>query len=264
MSFDRVADIYDATRAMPEEALERIADRIVDVVHAGPETRFLELGIGTGRIALPLIRRGYRYTGVDIAERMTAHLLEKVRAAGKSIELIHGDIASLPLPDASVDVVLVVHVLHLVPKWRQVLDEVRRVLRPGGAFILGGERGDVDSPAWEVRRQWGRMVAETGTKLTFQHGTWDKVDAALTEMGCFSAIFRAASWTEPFRPRDLLRQQLERCFSASWDVPDDVLRSVHDRLEVWIRERYGDLEQEMQSPEEFWLLVSRFPVSVSG
>jgi ubiquinone/menaquinone biosynthesis C-methylase UbiE len=261
MSFDRVAAIYDATRAMPEAVLERIADRIVDATGATKKSRFLELGIGTGRIALPLIRRGYRYTGVDISNEMLQRLETKVRTEGKTVELFRHELTDLPLGDASVDVVICVHVLHLVSEWRKALDEVRRVLKPGGHFVLGSERGDTDSPAWELRRQWYAFVAETGTQVRAENGSWNAVDEALTEMGCRSAVFRVARWTETFRPRDLLRQQLERTFSHSWGVPDDVLRSVHDRLLEWVQERYGDPDQELDSPEEFRLLVSRFAES---
>ena len=64
MSFDRVADVYDATRALPEGVPGAITRRIEEATYAGPETRFLELGVGTGRIAEPLIAAGYPYTGV--------------------------------------------------------------------------------------------------------------------------------------------------------------------------------------------------------
>jgi hypothetical protein len=47
ISFDRVAEIYDATRAVPDDVLERVADRVVDATRAGPATEFLEPGIGT-------------------------------------------------------------------------------------------------------------------------------------------------------------------------------------------------------------------------
>ncbi|WP_414520260.1 class I SAM-dependent DNA methyltransferase, partial [Synechococcus sp. H55.10] len=75
--FDRAADFYDATRSFPPAVEEEIADAILAAVGATPETHFLEVGIGTGRIALPLIRRGCPYTGIDISERMLAVLRRK-------------------------------------------------------------------------------------------------------------------------------------------------------------------------------------------
>jgi len=55
VTFDRAASFYDATRALPDGVAEEVADAILRRVAAGPDTRFLGVGIGTGRVALPLI-----------------------------------------------------------------------------------------------------------------------------------------------------------------------------------------------------------------
>src|SRR5215813_4075736 len=52
-----------------------------------------------------------------------------------TIEL--ADMTALPYADAAFDAAVGVHVLHLVPEWRSALDEVLRVVKPGGAFLLG-------------------------------------------------------------------------------------------------------------------------------
>ena len=60
----RVAYAYDRLRAHPPEVAGQIATAMASAVHPkGEEPVFLELGVGTGRIALPLIARGYRYIG---------------------------------------------------------------------------------------------------------------------------------------------------------------------------------------------------------
>ena len=63
LSFDRVADRYDATRVHPAEASAEIAAGLMRVggIQAGAEV--LEIGIGTGRIALPLLASGVNVTG---------------------------------------------------------------------------------------------------------------------------------------------------------------------------------------------------------
>jgi ubiquinone/menaquinone biosynthesis C-methylase UbiE len=78
VSFDRAAEYYDATRGYAEGSAERIRDAIAAYAGAGQHTRFLELGVGTGRIALPFIRAGYDYTGVDISPAMMQRLAGKL------------------------------------------------------------------------------------------------------------------------------------------------------------------------------------------
>src|SRR5262245_20433845 len=75
VSFDRAAEFYDQTRALPAAAL----DGVVDLLGAELEGRgrCLEIGVGTGRIALPLSGAGVPMAGVDVSAQMVARLLEK-------------------------------------------------------------------------------------------------------------------------------------------------------------------------------------------
>lgn len=254
ISFDRVADIYDTTRAVPDEALERVADRIVEATRAGPETEFLEPGIGTGRIAIPLVRRGYRYTGVDVSKRMMERLRVKAGDA-PNLRLLEGDVTHLPLPDASVDVVVTVHLLHLVKEWQKALEEIARVLRPTGYFVQGQDGGVPGSPSEEIRAQWRRFVTDSGVTLRPPFGTQSRIVGWLTERGYRVAQYYVADWTDQFRPIELIEALHNRTFSQTWDIPEDVLHGVHDKLLPWAKEQYGDLNQPVDSQEEFLVSI---------
>src|SRR5262245_29942346 len=78
VSFDRAAEYYDTTRGYAAGSAERIRDAIVAYIGAERDARFLELGVGTGRIALPFIRAGDHYTGVDISQAMLERLSGKL------------------------------------------------------------------------------------------------------------------------------------------------------------------------------------------
>jgi ubiquinone/menaquinone biosynthesis C-methylase UbiE len=58
------------------------------------------------------------------------------RARAKGLAVVRADAARLPVPDASVDALVNVSALHLIPDWRGALAEARRVLRPGGRLSL--------------------------------------------------------------------------------------------------------------------------------
>jgi SAM-dependent methyltransferase len=257
VSFDRVADIYDTTRWIPEPDLARIVDTLVEVTQATPATRFLELGIGTGRIALPIARRGFDYTGIDISERMMAVLREKSAAGQVNVHLVTGDVTRLPFEAASFDVVIAVHVLHLIPDWMEALLEARRVLKPGGRFVQGGTSY---LPGWaeRIRRQWRDFVREEGITLRPRHGDLGKIEEALTDMGCYLASYRVAEWSMDLVPLDYIESLRARTFSQSWDVPDEILEVVHQKLLDWASVELGDLHASSPVSEEFALLVTRF------
>ncbi len=259
MNFDRVAAVYDNTRTLPAEVSERIADGIVHAVGAGPSTRFLEPGIGTGRMALPLAARGFPYTGIDISEAMMDRLRMKAADRDLRLTLVHGDVTALPFPDHSFDVVLVAHLLHLVPEWRTSLAEARRVTVEGGHFVMAGNHYPAGDPGYAIRQMWHTFAVEAGAELRPSYGSWDAVDAELTALGCYTAVYRVAQWGVEFVPIELINRQRDRTFSHSWTVSDEVMEAVHQRLLAWAREEYGDLERPILERQEFWVSASRWP-----
>ncbi len=257
-NFDRVADIYDATREMPGFVFDRMVDRVVAATRATAETRFLEIGVGTGRIALPFLERGYQFAGVDISERMMDRLRAKVGGRNLPVTLVRADITQLPFEDASFDVVLGVHILHLVSDWQRAVREARRVLAPTGYLLLGYENSPPDAPSNELRRQWQTFVREAGIPLSGRSGNWDAIQADLIEGGSYAAVYRVAQWEEAVVPRTVLEEQRNRVFSQTWEVPDDVLETVSARMGVWATDRYGSLDTVLRSESEFLITVHRF------
>jgi SAM-dependent methyltransferase len=102
----------------------------------------LEIGVGTGRIALPLRDLRIPMTGTDISAPMLNRLV--ANAAPPSNErhprtpfpLLRGDATDLPLRAGSFGAVLAGHVLHLIPAWSMAVDEAVRVLHPGGVLLV--------------------------------------------------------------------------------------------------------------------------------
>jgi len=103
ISFDRAADYYDATRALPDDARVALTEVLAaELAGRGP---CLEIGVGTGRIALPLHDRGISLVGADIAPAMLRRL---VRNAGgrQPFPLLLADATRLPLSGAAFGAVL--------------------------------------------------------------------------------------------------------------------------------------------------------------
>jgi ubiquinone/menaquinone biosynthesis C-methylase UbiE len=263
VSFDRVAHLYDATRGLPDDVRDRIVDALLRALGGGPSLSILELGAGTGRIGRPLAAHGVSYTGIDISPAM----LERFRAvlpAGASARLIEGDIMALPFADGSFNVVLAVHVFHLVPDWEAALDEALRVLEPGGTLVLGRDQGEPGSPAVEIRRKWRELLAARGVQLRATHWAVGAIEAALTARGAYLAEYRSAEWERTVAPLDLMMLLRDRAYSASWDVPDEILHAVHEELVAWGQEEYGDLTAPRPSRFSFDWTVSRIPAASPG
>src|SRR5437763_13926763 len=113
LSFDRGAPIYDATRGLAPRAMARVLGVLVDELHG---KRVLEVGVGTGRYAVPLQKSGIRVVGVDISRSMVEFGLAKGLR-----DVVFADGAHLPFRRHGFDVATPNHVVHLISDWRGVL-----------------------------------------------------------------------------------------------------------------------------------------------
>jgi SAM-dependent methyltransferase len=132
-SFDSVAEIYERTRpGYSDEALAWVAQRL-------PLKRVLDLGAGTGKLTRQLVALGVDVVAVEPGDAMRA-VLERIVPEARSLA---GSAESIPLPDASIDVVTVAQAFHWF-RPTEALTEIHRVLRPGGGCALIWNEWDDD------------------------------------------------------------------------------------------------------------------------
>ena len=274
VNFDRAASFYDATRALPEGVADQVADAILRCVGAGPNTRFLEVGIGTGRIALPLILAGYAYCGIDLSASMLGTLRRKLTGHPERrtrTGLALADAMSLPLRAGAVDVVLMIHLLHLVDDHVCTLHEARRVLRPGGRIIVSanefaeGNRRDRaagrEATGWRlVTNRWNAVLADLGVdRTTREQGRW-LADAAIVEalakIGASTERVVLARYRErPQTARERVAAHQARIYSSDWGIPDDIHAEASRRLAAWLETEHPAPDAPSGQEAELSVLV---------
>ena len=133
---ERVAATYDeSTGAMSApEAVEPVVDFLVGLAGTG---RALELGIGTGRIAIPLVQRGVPVHGIELSRAMAARLSAK--PGGEDIGVTIGDFATTPVEGTFSLAYLVFNTIMNLTKQEAQVECFRNVsvhLDPGGCFVI--------------------------------------------------------------------------------------------------------------------------------
>jgi SAM-dependent methyltransferase len=131
---DAFADVYDEWYA---DVTDLDATVAFVAALAGPDGSVLELGVGTGRLAVPIAARAGRVVGVDTSRRMLEELARS--DVDRTVTTVHGDMVD-DLPDGPFDVVLAAYntVFNLTSAERQqaCFDQVAARLAPGGRFVV--------------------------------------------------------------------------------------------------------------------------------
>ena len=236
--FDRAAEYYDESRSCGE-ATTRATTELLGRELAG-RGRVLEVGVGTGLIALPLHEAGIPLVGLDISAPMMRKLVEK--AGGRPpFPLIRGDATALPLRDDAVDVALIRWVLHLVPDWRGVVAEMVRVARPEGALVI--HLGAYGGPWDEIHQRFSEIVDAPVEPVGIGWHREEELDAEVARHGGVLRVLPPiVHLTE--EPLEVFLGGIERSlYSWTWSVPDDVRRAALDEIRPWAAERFGPLDR---------------------
>jgi demethylmenaquinone methyltransferase/2-methoxy-6-polyprenyl-1,4-benzoquinol methylase len=131
--FDRIAPVYDAMNRLMTAGLDQRWRRATVRETVRPGDRVVDACCGTGDLAVAARAAGAgEVVGVDFSERM----LERARRKASELEWVQADVLALPFEDASFDSAVVGFGVRNVEDLEAALNELRRVLRPGGRLGL--------------------------------------------------------------------------------------------------------------------------------
>lgn len=226
---DRLLGGYDARHPeiwndVEQSRLVASVARAVGAIRSAtqPNTRvMLDIGAGTGNLAAKLLDHPGKVLASDVAPRMLETLRARLGAGDRLMTMVLNGTDLRPLGDASVDLVGAYSVLHHVPDYLALVEEMVRVVRPGGVILLEHEKAPAywDPPpalarylhgavVWPEKR-WSRFVdprrywARMRPWLVWQrwldprwmpegdlhiwpddHVEWPRVEARLRAAGC--------------------------------------------------------------------------------
>jgi len=263
----RVVARYDALRGHPSGVSADIGRAIA--AEAGEGARLLELGVGTGRIAMPVASAGCEVHGVDLSSHMLGALSRRIAADGLNrIHLAQADITALPFRANTFDGAIAVHVLHLVAEWPGVLAQVHRVVRPGGTLVLGRDWLDPESFSGMIRNHFRKTVVDVGREMLPPGATaaappsgGAAIVKALMQLGARplgEGETVAAEWRTELTPRQVLDGIRSRDDAESWVLPDDVLAETMRRLDAFAAAQWPELDAPLPVRRRFLLGIFRF------
>ena len=204
--FDPAAEIYDRTRGLPRSAMERLVKRISDELKGCQ--LILDVGVGTGRFAKPLQKKGFNVVGIDLSGKMLNKAVEK-----GVTDLFRCDVCFLPLTSKNFEASLCIHVLHLINDWKMALKEICRVTRKIMVSTINVHKDP-------VRQAYNTMLEDLGHKRTRPgKDEWELQGFVKPKKSVFAASYNN-------RADEHLENLAQRAFTSQWQIPEEINRKV--------------------------------------
>lgn len=226
------ATVYDRARPLPPLLQEAICSQVRELLSSNAP-RLLDIGAGTGVI------RWCDRDGAEIVRLDHAHAM-LVESNGSGPQLC-AEAAALPFRDTTFDAVASRHVLEALQHRGPVLDEIRRVLKPGAPYLHA-----VSTPPSylrEIHTRWRELTnlvrVANGRLQGFEAASGD-IELDLVSAG--ASISRATSFIIPVSQLldDVLAGYVQKAYPSCWQVADDAHEACVAELVDWARLRFMD------------------------
>lgn len=206
--WDKNSESWNAkSRAMWEEGSRKDIISFFEK-HVKKESAVCDLGCGDGYGSYKLALAGYKVTGIDVSEEMI-HKAEKLNAETDAV-FRKGDISELSLEENAIDAVLAINSLEWTESPLDVLQEIRRIVKPGGRACIGILGPTAAPRANSYRRLYkdevicNTMMPWEFEQLAHENG-WSKID----ELGVYKKASEQLS-------KGSLTDELKQSLSFMW------------------------------------------------
>jgi ubiquinone/menaquinone biosynthesis C-methylase UbiE len=248
-SFDTAASTYDQDRGFPPAVSELVADAAARLL--GTRRRVLEVGVGTGRIARPLLARGVPVIGLDLSRPMMDRLRAHLPPGAPCPALLQADAEALPLPAGRLEAVVSVHVFHLLGEWLRAIAEVRRVLGPDGVFLSGYEWRAPEAPGSQLFDRWRQIVQARGGQREAGARDFGDVRQALVAAGAVFDEVVVGQWQVTRTLAHHLETIEHRTWSPAPGVDSSFFPACLADLRQWAAATFGDLHHTHVATHRF-------------
>lgn len=248
-AYDAMAAHFEPQRAVPEEVVRSVRSALTTALKHLDRPRLLDLGAGSGRFGRHFVAAGDDYVGVDLSAGMLGVFAEHC-AGGRRAILVQADGRALPFADACFDAVLLIAVFGGLTDWRAMVDEARRVLRPGGAIIIGRIAAPEDGIDERMKQRLDTLLNDRLSGVGRPGGNRRKDAIHYLAAAAWTVTEQTvASWRVERSPQAFLDRHAggARFSRLPRAAREDALRALGD----WARTEFGSLDASVAETDRF-------------
>ena len=242
-NFDRWKDLYVSEYARGRYVLDTLATYVPGFDLAG--LRVLDIGCGDAGVLIYLAERGARTAGIEASEKSLARAQVRAEEHGVEVDLRSARAEQLPFPDAAFDLVILDNVLEHVDDPARTLEEIHRVLAPGGILYLVTPKPYAAYSLWRDPHYdlAGLVLLPRSAQILYferlrggGRGTYDV--GIIPTRRAIRKMLRRAGFTLQADPRELWIRYLRDRISR----PEEVGAGYKRRLAHWLSSRRWPFE----------------------
>jgi len=237
LAHEHVHELWESGFRAPrnERFYELAFDNILRKIQPSPGSIFLEVGCGRGFHAMRLARRGYKVKAVDFSDAALKTARDNVRAAGLEhlVDVDRQDLTDLSYGDYTFDYALCWGVLMHVPEVGRAIEELSRVIAPGGHLIV--HEGNVHSPEAIAILAAKRLTGLSGLRRTpagVEHWKETSAGPLLTRRANIPWLIAAFERQGLVLRHSLPTQMTELYVKPPWDWMKNCMYALND---YWYR-----------------------------
>jgi len=192
--------------------------------------------------------------GLDLSRAMMARIPAK---AGGSVPfpLVQGDATRLPFRARAFGSAIACHVLHLIPRWEDVVAEAARVVRPGGIFLV--EDNADGRPYGEVARHFHAAAGLPPRRIGL--ASMADLDAAMAAYGAQITVLPPIIDRQEVTLERMIARMESGQLSSTWQLSAEQRAAAGEATRRWARERFGPLDQPLISERRIVWREYRLP-----
>jgi len=253
--FSANAPVYD--RRHGAVLASNVAENLASTGALQRGARVLDVGAGTGRVAIALASIGYKTVALDPAMPMLNEL--RAKALESQILVVAGEGARLPFAGDSFDGVILARILYLMSDWQVLLRETFDVLKPGGRLFHEWGNGQANEAWVQIREKARALFQHAGIDVPFHPGarTEAEVEDFATKLGFVRSTELPIGPGPLMTLRDFVGRVASGELSYIWNVPKEVQESCLPLLKKWCEGEF-DLERPVPIPRELhWRIYQK-------
>ncbi len=253
LNFDGQAKTFETRTGLSGATCQAIVKTALELAEIKPGDSVVEVGAGTGQIGQCFAPEPVNYLGFDLSEPMLAEFRQHLEYPRDNFQIVQGDAEqNWPVADGSTNLIFSSRTLHLL-NLGQVVQESWRIANPERAVVLmGNVQRQKNSVKSQMRDQMQNLLAQNTLQGRKKKQLMRQLIALFTQRGAqVIEPVEVSRWQVVNTPRQSLESWQGKAHLAGIELAEGIKQDVLDRLQIWAEDKFGGLDQPIESAETY-------------